>query len=124
MNSITMSEIGKFLNMQEDLMADGELPPSLKDYQYIKGFYIDCEEMGEAMAAVLAESIVDYANEYAMEHGYNTATAKSTGACTQVTVMDSEGDLLYQVCYTTNLLKGMNLVMKGILKENDKIMFL
>ena len=122
MNSITASEIEKTMYMQRDLILDGEMPVGIKCEAYLVDFYTDCEEMELEFAKVLAKSIVEYSNEYAIQHKYHTGEVKTVGKYTSITIHKPTGEYVCEVCYKTDDYAGLNLVMRGIGEKYPKIM--
>lgn len=124
MNTLVQDEISKTLDMQLDLLKDGEMPPSLMDYDYLKGYYMDCEELSEQLAAAMAQSIVDSVEIYTADLGYNTLTVKIIQDYTQLTLLDSEGDTLVRVCYDMRCNESRILVLMGLVARFPKVMVL
>ena len=124
MNKLIEDQIKCQLEMQRDLYLDGEIPPSLKDYEYMKGMYIDCEEMDEELATVLARQITEYANEFAMLYKYNVLNINTCGDYTKAEVLDLNGTTLVTLCWLKSDYTGMNIVMSGLAAKFPKLIHL
>jgi len=124
MNKLVEDQIKCQLEMQRDLFLDGEIPPSLKDKAYIKGMYIDCEEMSEPLAEALTNDLVDYVNEFAECYKYNVLCIKTCDDYTKAVVHDLNGNPCLTLCWPKEDLNGMNVAMMGLANKYPKLIHL
>jgi len=124
MNTLIESEINKIYEMNQNLLSDGVVPPSINDYEYLVNYYIEGEEMDEDLASVLAKSIMDSWADYVDHWELYIGCCKVVGKYYQIGIMDQEGEELYHFCYLRSDYDTPVLLLKALHQNIPNILWI
>lgn len=124
MSDLISSKLSGMLEMQKDILSDGEMPVPLSETAYYSELYVNAEEMPEELATPLAKAMLAEAHEYTVTNNLFRGAFEHGTKWTKISIYSYIGDHLFSICFEAGDYVGQTLVLRAIADKYPRILFI